>query len=108
MLCFGDRKIVHATLHRSVSDAIAMITREKIPARHSGRRPRAQSGSAWRPAFAVGGLNPHAGEGGLFGCEEIDIIAPAMRTPPPPMASRQRPVRRRHHVSHARASTPSS
>jgi 4-hydroxy-L-threonine phosphate dehydrogenase PdxA len=30
------------------------------------------------PAIAVGGLNPHAGEGGLFGREEIDIIGPAI------------------------------
>ena len=30
MLCFGDIKIVHATLHRSVRDAIAMISREKV------------------------------------------------------------------------------
>ena len=35
----------------------------------------------WRghaPRIGVAGLNPHAGEGGLFGREEIDIIAPAI------------------------------
>jgi len=31
-----------------------------------------------KPRLAVAGLNPHAGEGGLFGREEIDIIAPAI------------------------------
>ena len=31
-----------------------------------------------RPKILVGGLNPHAGEGGLFGREEIEIIAPAI------------------------------
>jgi 4-hydroxythreonine-4-phosphate dehydrogenase len=31
-----------------------------------------------RPRLAVAGLNPHAGEGGLFGSEERDIIAPAI------------------------------
>ncbi len=31
-----------------------------------------------RPRIAVAGLNPHAGEGGLFGREEIEIIAPAV------------------------------
>jgi 4-hydroxythreonine-4-phosphate dehydrogenase len=30
------------------------------------------------PRLAVAGLNPHAGEGGLFGAEEVDIIAPAI------------------------------
>ena len=33
-----------------------------------------------RPRVAVAGLNPHAGEGGLFGREEIEIIAPAIET----------------------------
>src|SRR2546427_126191 len=32
------------------------------------------------PQIAVGGLNPHAGEGGLFGREEIEIIGPAIET----------------------------
>jgi 4-hydroxythreonine-4-phosphate dehydrogenase len=32
-----------------------------------------------RPRIAVAGLNPHAGEGGLFGREEIDVILPALR-----------------------------
>jgi 4-hydroxythreonine-4-phosphate dehydrogenase len=31
------------------------------------------------PRIAVAGLNPHAGEGGLFGREEIEVIAPAMQ-----------------------------
>jgi 4-hydroxythreonine-4-phosphate dehydrogenase len=30
------------------------------------------------PRIAVAGLNPHAGEGGLFGREEIEVIAPAV------------------------------
>ena len=32
-----------------------------------------------RPKIAVAGLNPHAGEGGLFGREEIDLIQPAIQ-----------------------------
>lgn len=32
-----------------------------------------------RPRVAVAGLNPHAGEGGKFGREDIDIIEPAIR-----------------------------
>ena len=38
-------------------------------------------GARWglpRPRIAVAGLNPHAGEGGLFGDEESDVIAPAV------------------------------
>ncbi len=78
MLCFGDRRIVHCTLHVSVVDAVAMITRARV-----GRAIRATDGVLKRlgisaPKIFVGGLNPHAGEGGLFGREEIDVIAPAI------------------------------
>jgi 4-hydroxythreonine-4-phosphate dehydrogenase len=78
MLCFGDVKIVHATLHRSVRDAIAMITRDKVIGviRAAERALRLMGIS--NPKIAVSGLNPHAGEGGLFGREEIDIIKPAI------------------------------
>jgi 4-hydroxythreonine-4-phosphate dehydrogenase len=78
MLCFGDVKIVHATLHRSVRQAIEMITRDNI-ARVIAATDRAlkRLGTA-APKLAVGGLNPHAGEGGLFGREEIEVIKPAI------------------------------
>jgi 4-hydroxythreonine-4-phosphate dehydrogenase len=78
MLCFGDMKIVHATLHRSVRQAIEMITRERITrAIDAADRALKRLGVA-APQIAVGGLNPHAGEGGLFGREEIEIIKPAI------------------------------
>ncbi len=78
MLCFGDMKIVHATLHRSVRQAIEMITREKVGSVIAAAdRALRRMGTA-APRIAVGGLNPHAGEGGLFGREEIEIIKPAI------------------------------
>ncbi len=78
MLCFGDMRIAHCTLHRSVREAIALITRENV-----ARTIRAADATLKRmgiaaPKIAVSGLNPHAGEGGLFGQEEIEIIRPAM------------------------------
>src|SRR6266511_3131871 len=78
MLCFDAVKIVHATLHRSVRQAIDMITRERV-ARVIAATDRAlrRMGNA-APKIAVGGLNPHAGEGGLLGREEIEIIKPAI------------------------------
>jgi len=78
MLCFDDVKIVHATLHCSVRQAIEMITRENI-ARVIAATDRAlkRMGTA-APKIAVGGLNPHAGERGLFGREEIEVIKPAI------------------------------
>jgi 4-hydroxythreonine-4-phosphate dehydrogenase len=80
MLCFGDVKIVHATLHLSVRDAIAAITPERVVrVIRAAARALQRLGTA-APKIAVGGLNPHAGEGGLFGREEIEIIAPAIKT----------------------------
>jgi 4-hydroxythreonine-4-phosphate dehydrogenase len=78
MLCFGDMRIAHCTLHRSVRDSIALITKENV-----ARTIRAADVALRRmgiaaPKIAVSGLNPHAGEGGLFGREEIEIIKPAM------------------------------
>jgi 4-hydroxythreonine-4-phosphate dehydrogenase len=78
MLWFGDARIVHCTLHVSVADALALITFD-----HVGRAIRATDMALRRfgiaaPKILVSGLNPHAGEGGLFGREEIEIIAPAI------------------------------
>ncbi len=78
MLWFGDIRIVHVTLHVSVTEALALITRD-----HVGRAIRATDTTLRRlgiaaPKIFVSGLNPHAGEGGLFGLEDLEIIAPAI------------------------------
>jgi len=78
MLCFGEMKIVHCTLHASVREAIDLITRERVGHVIAvADRTLKRLGIA-EPTIHVGGLNPHAGEGGLFGREEIEIIKPAM------------------------------
>ena len=80
MLCFDHTRIVHCTLHQSVKTAIAMITRERVlGVLTAAQRTLEQLGIA-NPKIAVSGLNPHAGEGGLFGREEIEIITPAITT----------------------------
>ena len=78
MLCFGDTRIVHCTLHVGVATALSLITRDRV-----ARTIRAADAALRRigiaqPRLAVSGLNPHAGEGGLFGREEIEVIAPAI------------------------------
>jgi len=78
MLCFGETRIAHATLHRSVRDAVAMITRERVGRAIVATDRALRQLGVGAPRIAVGGLNPHAGEGGLFGREEIEIIAPAI------------------------------
>jgi 4-hydroxy-L-threonine phosphate dehydrogenase PdxA len=72
MLCFGDTKIVHCTLHHSVKVAISMITRETV---------EGVIRAAYRALRRLGIQAPRiAGEGGLFGSEEIEIISPAIET----------------------------
>jgi 4-hydroxy-L-threonine phosphate dehydrogenase PdxA len=78
MLCFGETKIVHCTLHVGVREALEMITRERVfHVVATADRTLRRLGVA-EPLIHVGGLNPHAGEGGLFGREEIEIITPAL------------------------------
>ena len=78
MLANDDIRSVLVTIHCSLADA---IRRADFPAQMSAIRLAHQGGRALgiaRPRIAVAGLNPHAGEGGLFGDEEIRIIAPAI------------------------------
>jgi 4-hydroxy-L-threonine phosphate dehydrogenase PdxA len=78
MLCFDRFRIVHCTLHASVSQALAMISRHRVAhAIRATDRALKRLGLPM-PRICVGGLNPHAGEGGLFGSEEIEIIGPAI------------------------------
>jgi len=78
MLCFDATRIVHATLHTSLRKAIALVTEERVgKAIRAAHQTLRRIGIA-RPKIAVSGLNPHAGEDGLFGDEEIRIISPAI------------------------------
>jgi 1,2-dihydroxy-3,5-cyclohexadiene-1,4-dicarboxylate dehydrogenase len=78
MLCFGDTRIVHCTLHVGVKQAVEMITRDRVVrVIRTTDRTLKQLGVR-SPRICVAGLNPHAGEGGLFGREELEIIKPAV------------------------------
>jgi 4-hydroxythreonine-4-phosphate dehydrogenase len=78
MICFDDKRIAHATLHVSVREAVALITRERVErVIHVTDAALKRLGIA-KPRIFVSGLNPHAGEEGMFGREEIEIIAPAI------------------------------
>ncbi|WP_313524583.1 4-hydroxythreonine-4-phosphate dehydrogenase PdxA [Shinella sp.] len=78
MLANDDIRTVLVTIHCSLAEA---IRRADFPAQMAAIRLAHQGGRALgieRPRIAVAGLNPHAGEGGLFGDEEIRIIRPAI------------------------------
>lgn len=78
MLAFGDTKIAHVTLHQSVRQAIDAITQERVTRVIAATTRTLRRIGIAHPKIAVSGLNPHAGEGGLFGREEIEIIRPAI------------------------------
>ena len=78
MLCFDDTRIVHATLHVSLRRAIDLVTRARIGAVIAAADTALRKLGIAAPKLAVSGLNPHAGEDGLFGDEERDIIGPAI------------------------------
>jgi len=78
MLCFGETKIAHCTLHTSVRDAITNVTRDNVLRAIRATDVALRRLGVAAPRIAVSGLNPHAGEGGLFGREEIEIIRPAI------------------------------
>jgi len=78
MLANRELKTVLVTIHQPLRQAIDAITVDNIleTLRITHRAELASTGRA--PHLAVAGLNPHAGEGGLLGREEIDIIRPAI------------------------------
>ena len=78
MICFDQSRIVHTTLHVSVREAVALITPERVERVIRVADTSLKKLGVPNPKIFVSGLNPHAGEDGLFGSEEIDIIIPAI------------------------------
>ena len=78
MLVSGKLRVSHVSTHVSLHQAggrvsLKRITRVVSLTHHALRRVGLEA-----PRIAVAGLNPHAGEGGLFGNEEAEIIRPAV------------------------------
>lgn len=79
LLAGPSLKVVPVTIHLSVKDAVAALTRAEIvrTLKIVDASLRTDFGID-APRIAVSGLNPHAGEAGHMGREEIDIIVPAL------------------------------
>ncbi|MCY3714822.1 MAG: 4-hydroxythreonine-4-phosphate dehydrogenase PdxA [Gemmatimonadetes bacterium] len=77
-LAFDGILVSHATTHVSLRDAIDRLSEEEILVTLNLVGNALAGMGVASPRIAVCGLNPHAGEGGLFGDEEIRIIAPAL------------------------------
>ncbi len=77
MMAAPDLRVVLVTIHESLRSAIDRIDRQSI-VRVIRLAHAALSKQTARPRIAVAGLNPHAGENGLLGTEELDVIGPAV------------------------------
>ncbi len=79
MLAAADLKVVPVTIHLPLIEAAKSLSRPQIV--HCGRvtaKALERDFGIDRPRLAVAGLNPHAGEKGTLGREEIDVILPAV------------------------------
>jgi len=79
MLACPDLRVVPATIHVPLAEVPAALTAEGLTAtiRITHAALRRDFGIAV-PRIAVAGLNPHAGEGGAIGGEEIELIGPVL------------------------------
>ncbi len=79
MLAGGELRVALATTHLPLKEVSAAITRESLEQtlRILHAEMHRKYGIA-RPRILVAGLNPHAGEGGYLGSEEIEVISPVL------------------------------
>jgi 1,2-dihydroxy-3,5-cyclohexadiene-1,4-dicarboxylate dehydrogenase len=84
MLCFEyqgrEVRIAHVTLHTSVAHALKLITTERVAKTIRAVDAALKKIGIEQPKIAVSGVNPHAGEGGLFGREDIERVTPAIES----------------------------
>lgn len=79
MLANPELRTVLVTIHVSLRRAIDMLSTELVLETLRISDAALRRFGIHAPRIAVAGLNPHAGEGGLFGDEELQIIAPAIQ-----------------------------
>jgi 4-hydroxythreonine-4-phosphate dehydrogenase len=78
MFMLDQLAVVHVTTHCSLRQAIELVTAERVLRQIRLLHTTLQALGHSQPSIAVGGLNPHAGEHGLFGTEESEHIVPAI------------------------------
>jgi len=78
LLVTGPLKVIHVSTHVSLVEAIRRVQKERIMTVIKLADQALREMGIPHPRIAVAGLNPHAGEDGMFGNEEINTIAPAI------------------------------
>ncbi len=78
ILIFGKLRVMMLTTHVALRKACDAVTREKVLAMIELADESLKAFGIPNPRIAVAGLNPHSGEGGLFGTEELNGSIPAI------------------------------
>ena len=78
MLANNELRTVLVSIHVSMREALDAITVDRVLETLRITQSALSALLSRRPRIAVAGVNPHAGEGGLFGREEIEVLQPAM------------------------------
>ena len=78
MLAHGDFRVIHVSTHVALREACDRVKTDRILNVIQLAYDNLKKMGIAEPRIAVAGLNPHAGESGLFGREEIEEIAPAV------------------------------
>jgi 4-hydroxythreonine-4-phosphate dehydrogenase len=78
MLAHGNMRVSHVTTHVALQDVPKRVTPERIRLVLDLTHDALLRLGIARPHIAVAALNPHAGEGGLFGRQDIDVVAPTI------------------------------
>jgi 4-hydroxythreonine-4-phosphate dehydrogenase len=79
MLANDELRVILVTIHQSLRSAIDAVTFDAVLQTLRIAQAALPRWGVGAPRIAVAGLNPHAGEGGLFGDEELRIIGPAVQ-----------------------------
>lgn len=78
MLVHENLRVVHVSTHVSLREACDRVKKDRIVEVIQIANQACLDMGIEKPIIAVAGLNPHSGENGLFGREEIDEIIPAI------------------------------
>jgi 4-hydroxythreonine-4-phosphate dehydrogenase len=79
MLVHKNLRVIHVTTHCSLRKALDLITTERVYKTIKVANDACKQLGINNPKIAIAGLNPHCGEGGIFGNEEEEVLLPAIK-----------------------------